>query len=53
MEEFTREGLALVALGASAERGIGVLSAPIALHGAATHLRSDNGVEFVAIAVQI
>jgi putative transposase len=53
MDEFTREGLALdVAVKTSAERVIGVLSALVAQHGAPAHLRSDNGAEFVAIAVQ-
>lgn len=53
MDEFTREGLALsVALTTSAERVLGVLSALIAQHGAPAHLRSDNGAEFVATAVQ-
>ena len=54
MDEFTREGLALdVALSTSAERVIGVLSALVAQHGAPGHLRSDNGAEFVALAVQL
>jgi len=53
MDEFSREGLAIdVALTTSAERVIGVLTAPFAQHGAPAHLRSDNGAEFVAIAVQ-
>ncbi len=53
MDEFTREGLALdVALTTSAERVIGVLTALIAQHGAPAYLRSDNGAEFVATAVQ-
>jgi putative transposase len=53
MDEFTREGLALdVALTTSAERVIGVLTALIAQHGAPANLRSDNGAEFVATAVQ-
>jgi putative transposase len=53
MDEFTREGLALdVALTTSAERVIGVLTALVAQHGAPVNLRSDNGSEFVAIAVQ-
>jgi putative transposase len=53
MDEFTREGLALDgALTTSAERVIGVLTALFAQHGAPAHLRSDNGAEFVAIAVQ-
>jgi len=53
MDEFTREGLAIdVALTTSAERVIGVLSALLAQHGAPAYLRSDNGAEFVASAVQ-
>lgn len=53
MDEFTREGLAIdVALTTSAERVIGVLCALVAQHGAPTYLRSDNGAEFVATAVQ-
>lgn len=53
MDEFTREGLALdVALTTSAERVIGVLTALVGQHGAPAHLRSDNGAEFVATAVQ-
>ncbi|CAA9365330.1 MAG: Integrase [uncultured Chloroflexia bacterium] len=54
MDEFTREGLALdVALSTSAERVIGVLTALVAQHGRPVHLRSDNGAEFVATAVQL
>ena len=54
MDEFTREGLALdVALSTSAERVIGVLTALVAQHGAPGNLRSDNGAEFVATAVQL
>lgn len=54
MDEFTREGLALdVALSTSAERVISVLRALIAQHGAPSSLRSDNGAEFVATAVQL
>ena len=54
MDEFTREGLAVdVALTTSADRVIGVLSALIAQHGPPTYLRSDNGAEFVATAVQV
>ena len=54
MDEFTREGLALdVALSTSAERVIGVLTALVAQHGAPGSLRSDNGAEFVATAVQL
>jgi putative transposase len=53
MDEFTREGLALdVALTTSAERVIGVLTALVAAYGAPGYLRSDNGAEFVATAVQ-
>jgi putative transposase len=53
MDEFTREGLALdVARTTSAERVIGVLAALVAQHGAPNYLRSDNGAEFVATAVQ-
>lgn len=54
MDEFTREGLAIdVAMTTSAERVIGVLTALVAQHGAPTHLRSDNGAEFVATAIQV
>lgn len=54
MDEFTREGLALdVALTTSAERVIGVLTGLFAQHGAPSYLRSDNGAEFVAQAVQL
>jgi putative transposase len=54
MDAFTREGLALdVARSTSAERVIGVLTALIAQHGAPGNLRSDNGAECVATAVQI
>ena len=54
MDEFTREGLALdVALSTSAERVIRVLTALVAQHGAPSNLRSDNGAEFVATAVQL
>jgi putative transposase len=54
MDEFTREGLAIdVALTTSAERIIAVLSELFALYGAPAHLRSDNGAEFVATAVQL
>jgi len=53
MDEFTREGLALdVARTTSAERVIGVLTALVGQHGAPANLRSDNGAEFVALAVQ-
>jgi len=53
MDEFTREGLAIdAALTTSAERVIGILTALVAQHGAPAYLRSDNGAEFVATAVQ-
>jgi putative transposase len=53
MDEFTREGLAIaVAEATSAAWVITVLSELVALHGAPTYLRSDNGAEFVALAVQ-
>lgn len=53
IDACTREGLALdVAVTTSAERVIGVRTVLIAQHGAPTHLRSDNGAEFVATTVQ-
>ncbi len=54
MDEFTREGLAVdVARTTSAERVLGVLGEVIAPHGAPAYVRSDNGAEFVALAVQL
>lgn len=53
MDEFTREGLAIaVAEATSAEWVISVLTHLVARHGAPAYLRSDNGAEFVALAVQ-
>ena len=53
MNELTREGLAIdVDTTTSAERVIGVLTQLVAEHGAPDYLRSDNGSEFVAQAVQ-
>ncbi|MEN9936995.1 MAG: hypothetical protein RLZZ387_3574 [Chloroflexota bacterium] len=53
MDEFTREGLAIaVADATSAEWVIAVLGELVARHGAPENLRSDNGAEFVALAVQ-
>jgi putative transposase len=53
MDEFTREGLAIaVAEATSAEWVIAVLSELVALDGPPAYLRSDNGAEFVALAVQ-
>ena len=53
MDEFTREGLAVdVELTTSAQRVISVLTTLLAQYGAPQHLRSDNGAEFTASAVQ-
>jgi putative transposase len=54
MDEFTREGLALdVATTTSAERVVGVLAEVVAVHGTPAYVRSDNGAEFIALAVQL
>lgn len=53
MDEFTREGLEIdVASSTSADWVISRLAQLVAAHGAPAYLRSDNGPEFVAIAVQ-
>lgn len=53
MDEFTREGLALdVDTTTSAQRVVGVLERLVATQGAPDYIRSDNGAEFVAGAVQ-
>jgi putative transposase len=53
MDGFTREGLDIeAARTTSAEQVISVLEQLVALHGAPAYLRSDNGPEFVALAVQ-
>jgi len=53
MDEFTREGLDIsVDTTSSAEQVIGILAQLIAIHGAPDYLRSDNGPEFVAVAIQ-
>jgi putative transposase len=53
IDEFTREGLAIdVDTSSSAERVIGVMAQLVAAHGVPAYLRSDNGSEFVAQAVQ-
>ncbi len=53
MDEFTREGLAVaVATSMPAKFVIGVLAALFAAFGRPKYLRSDNGPEFVARAVQ-
>jgi putative transposase len=52
-DEFTREGLDIdVDTSSSADRVIRRLEELVAQHGAPAYLRSDNGPEFVAIAVQ-
>lgn len=53
VDEFTRECLAIeVATGLPTERLIGVLDRLFAAHGPPQFLRSDNGPEFVAQAIQ-
>jgi putative transposase len=53
MDEFTREGLAItVDTTSSAEQVIVILAQLIAIHGVPNYLRSDNGPEFVAVAIQ-
>jgi putative transposase len=53
MDEFTREGLAIeVNYSTSAERLIQVLEQLVATNGAPAYLRSDNGAEFVALALR-
>ena len=53
MDEFTREGLAIdVDLHTAAQRVITILEQLVAAHGGPNDLRSDNGPEFVAVAVQ-
>ncbi len=52
-DEFTRECLAIeVATSLPAAKVITVLSRLIAEHGAAQYLRSDNGPEFIAMALR-
>lgn len=52
IDEYTRESLAIdVAGGIRSGRVIEVLAKLISQHGAPTHLRSDNGPEFVSRAV--
>ncbi len=52
-DEFTRESVAIeVATTIRARGGVQVLERLIAQHGAPAYLRSDNGPEFVAHAVQ-
>lgn len=53
VDEFTRECLAIeVATALSAQRVIPVLARLFATHGAPQFLRSDNGPEFIAHAIQ-
>jgi putative transposase len=53
MDEFTREGLALeVATSIPAARVITVLERLVLAHGAPAFIRSDNGPEFVALALR-
>jgi putative transposase len=53
MDEFTREGLAIeVASSMPASKVILVLERLFRMHGAPQFLRSDNGPEFVALAVR-
>jgi putative transposase len=53
MDEFTREGLAIdVQTRSAAEGVIAVLSQLVATQGTPDYLRSDNGAEFTALAVQ-
>ena len=52
-DDFTRECLAIeIATSLTSTRVIAVLTRLFALHGAPTYLRSDNGPEFVALALQ-
>jgi putative transposase len=53
IDEFTRESLAIDVGGSiRSRRVIDVLARLISLRGAPTHLRSDNGPEFVSLALQ-
>jgi putative transposase len=53
MDEFRREGLAIeVATSIPAQRVIVVLERLVAAHGAPAYIRSDNGPEFVALALR-
>jgi putative transposase len=54
MDEFTREGLALEVAGSMpARRVIAVLERLLAQHGAPGYIRSDNGPEFIAVALRL
>jgi putative transposase len=53
MDEFTREGLALaVATSLPSARVLAILQGLVVLHGAPQFVRSDNGPEFIALAVR-
>jgi putative transposase len=53
VDEYTRECLALeVARGITALRAVEVLAGVVRERGAPTHLRSDNGPEFIAAAMR-
>jgi putative transposase len=53
MDEFTREGLAIeVATTLPAQRVLAVLERLVARHGTPQFIRSDNGPEFIALAVR-
>ncbi len=53
LDEYTRECLTIhVARSISSRQGIQVLEWLFLLHGAPDHLRSDNGPEFIAYALQ-
>jgi len=53
MDEFTRKGLAIeVASSIPAQRVIAVLERLVGTHGVPAFIRSDNGPEFVALALR-
>jgi putative transposase len=53
MDEFTREGLAIeVATSLPAHRVLTVLEGLVVMHGRPQFIRSDNGPEFIALAVR-
>lgn len=53
MDEFTREGLATyVTTATSAARVVAVLTSLRNMYGTPVYLRSDNGVEFIALALR-
>jgi putative transposase len=53
MDEFTREGLAIeVATSLPAQRVLAVLEGLVVIHGRPQFIRSDNGPEFIALAVR-